>query len=1288
MCGFDYFPNLQSLCIVGQSIDKIENISSLFKLKELWIVECCVKEICGLGSLLSLQKLYLYSNKISKMQNLQSLKSLRVLALNDNPISKIQGLKELTNLIELNLADCEIERIGSSLSHLINLDTLDLSGNPLFLLDDIKNLKTLTNLRHLSLKSKIHRKCCLTDLPNYNFYVIHHVTNLLTLDGEDVTNSVVKLSSTNMVNRKLVYYTMKRKACDKNYYKTLRCISQASDNKLKFIYDRLRQLNLFLCVKPDEENVNRVKPLIEKYHQLVRKYAACKDLVQSRFCSLDYARQSYDSIAVTKVTKVENGSLTYKFHHSIGQKCSGSDVSYWPPTRQLAYKKDLEYLFYVWEDGDDVSSELMTIVKDGVTRRRKKKMSGRRNNAKMTMTDKNNSAKNSSAKNSSAKNSPIKIPANDTKVTEMTTKMKERGDSNDALKNAGYGNDLRSAGYDNDRSSVGDRYDNDYVVYGDVIVIIISIRRAEERKSSSSSSSSSLCDCAVKQREWFILKPEFVLLEYIIEFEYLTKDEKHGLSFEERIDAVFDKQVLQRLHQQPQQPQQPQQQLQQQRQQQIRLLDDDDIDDDSYIDTINRHHNKIANLDGLYMLSQLYEFYASNNLVTSLSGIKHGMTKMKMMTLQNNQLTNTYGDVMIIICKLQNITHLDISCNYWRKAHKMKETLTKKLKYLVELDNQPVVKNIPSAQTTDQSNNNVQRSNNQSKNVSSFADQSPATTDSGDQSNSSAVFDGQSHRRISLGCATEKPTTFRPITSQQTSITSVSYRNSIIFNLNNFKQFKHIVWANFDGNNLFTIQGLESCRNTLLELSLADNHLKSANQIALFTKLEKLCLDDNYISNFSNSTFQPITNLSHLSIINNQVKQLAVFSCLLNLMEFYASNNEVEDLREVFHLKKLQKLLILDLENNPLTRTSEQYRMFTIYHIRTIKILDSCYIEKPELLKAKEIYGGMLTRDFLMDQLDRMNVEDVRTLDFPISSIQSIDLGNPSQFNNLISINLENNNLTSFSGLIYLKSLKVEFSGVGTLCLNNNRIECVFEKSKFKQKTLNNMVVYNSTPYAVEVIQMTVLDSLEVLHLGYNGIKDLQNLQLNFIPSLRALFLQGNEIARVEGLYGCHKLEELVLDKNRIRSLDELSLVNQQRTMRELHVEENRLRSLNNFGRLFALQRLFLGLNQLQEIMEIEKLSTLVNLIEISLSQNNKLQIIDGVPITESDRSRAELFYNEQVQQFNSPLMNINEQSALASIYVNQSNRLLKINNMQLVEKSLGGVNVMTSEMVDYNNHE
>jgi Leucine-rich repeat (LRR) protein len=62
------------------------------------------------------------------------------------------------------------------------------------------------------------------------------------------------------------------------------------------------------------------------------------------------------------------------------------------------------------------------------------------------------------------------------------------------------------------------------------------------------------------------------------------------------------------------------------------------------------------------------------------------------------------------------------------------------------------------------------------------------------------------------------------------------------------------------------------------------------------------------------------------------------------------------------------------------------------------------------------------------------------------------------------------------------------------------------------------------------------------------------------LPELKVLFVQGNDIVRVEGLNACYKLRELVMDKNRIKFVDAdgfSGLTN----LRELRLEENGLRT-------------------------------------------------------------------------------------------------------------------------------
>lgn len=49
---------------------------------------------------------------------------------------------------------------------------------------------------------------------------------------------------------------------------------------------------------------------------------------------------------------------------------------------------------------------------------------------------------------------------------------------------------------------------------------------------------------------------------------------------------------------------------------------------------------------------------------------------------------------------------------------------------------------------------------------------------------------------------------------------------------------------------------------------------------------------------------------------------------------------------------------------------------------------------------------------------------------FALSEFRTVDLIPIDQFRNVCTVNLQNNNLTSFSGLIYLPNVKVSHSGI------------------------------------------------------------------------------------------------------------------------------------------------------------------------------------------------------------------------------------------------------------------
>jgi hypothetical protein len=192
---------------------------------------------------------------------------------------------------------------------------------------------------------------------------------------------------------------------------------------------------------------------------------------------------------------------------------------------------------------------------------------------------------------------------------------------------------------------------------------------------------------------------------------------------------------------------------------------------------------------------------------------------------------------------------------------------------------------------------------------------------------------------------------------------------------------------------------------------------------------------------------------------------------------------------------------------------------------------------------------------------------------------------------------------------------------------------------------LNHNLVTTITPPPSNGPRMgiTALVALEVLQLGFNQIVDIASLSLHRLPNLKVLHLQGNEIARVDGLNDMYQLRELNLDRNKIRALDAQSLASLA-CLRELRLEENGLRTLDNLAGLPQLTTLAAGSNRIVEVSELDKLDSMPCLQHLALANNAvarkqlyrpalvrrlpSLRLIDSREVTIEERERVEIIFN------------------------------------------------------------
>lgn len=171
-----------------------------------------------------------------------------------------------------------------------------------------------------------------------------------------------------------------------------------------------------------------------------------------------------------------------------------------------------------------------------------------------------------------------------------------------------------------------------------------------------------------------------------------------------------------------------------------------------------------------------------------------------------------------------------------------------------------------------------------------------------------------------------------------------------------------------------------------------------------------------------------------LSLEDNRLTSLHEFPELLNLLELYLGNNLIANPKEIPHLKPLKKLIILDISGNPVAK-DPNHRVFTLYNLKKLKVLDGVSVEIAEYQTAKDLFTGRLTEEILLSRLQGTSPETVRELDLTNCKLKDFeDVFDEKYFPSLVELNLSVNLFASVKMLGNLPKLKV-------LVLNSNKIE-------------------------------------------------------------------------------------------------------------------------------------------------------------------------------------------------------------------------------------------------------
>ena len=350
-------------------------------------------------------------------------------------------------------------------------------------------------------------------------------------------------------------------------------------------------------------------------------------------------------------------------------------------------------------------------------------------------------------------------------------------------------------------------------------------------------------------------------------------------------------------------------------------------------------------------------------------------------------------------------------------------------------------------------------------------------------------------------------------------------------------------------------------------------------------------------------------------------------------MELYLANNNIDDLREVLHLKDLPKLIILDVTGNPISEDPD-YRLFCIFHLRRLKVLGGIAVDPAEVTSAKSEYSGKLTLEFVSDRIGHKVLDHVHELDLSGCQLRAVDAISSMNFPALTALNLDNNYLSSLDSLVNVPNLT-------ELTANHNvRLGIEGKPDKDKQRYGGRKPTDVPTVFSWPG---TLMASLTVLELGFCSIISMGALSLTKLTSLEVLHLNDNKLTRIDGLDSIHSLRELDVSRNQIRTVDPGD-VGGARGLQILHVQENGMRQVPYLADVLPyLQELQLAGNRIGELSEVEKLSECERLEVVSFASNPvcrkpayrystiyrlpQVHVLDNKTVTPEEQERSEAHF-------------------------------------------------------------
>ncbi|XP_027001490.2 centriolin isoform X2 [Tachysurus fulvidraco] len=161
------------------------------------------------------------------------------------------------------------------------------------------------------------------------------------------------------------------------------------------------------------------------------------------------------------------------------------------------------------------------------------------------------------------------------------------------------------------------------------------------------------------------------------------------------------------------------------------------------------------------------------------------------------------------------------------------------------------------------------------------------------------------------------------------------------------------------------IENLDKCERVQV-LNLSNNTIEKIEKLEKLNQLHELHLSNNRIRKIEG--LEQMANLQILNLANNSIEKVPLWmgKKLRSLQKLNLQKNKIFSLHELAKLKHLKSLTELMLAENPVSDLPH-YRLFIVFHLRSLQFLDGQPISEQEREKAHQRFHS--------EEVDRLEQE-------------------------------------------------------------------------------------------------------------------------------------------------------------------------------------------------------------------------------------------------------------------------------------------------------------------------